>query len=248
MFLHRLALALPLALLGGGCHLRIGSGHGVEVDGVRLTEHHVETLPLEAWPAEGLAIEAHVGDVVIVRADGPTTLQVEVWERAPGAAHAGVLGGRLEAHAAQGPCAIGDVTIHTPLTATGLTVATGVGDVRVHGVRLEGAATLTTGLGDIEVREVGSPTSLKLESGMGDIDARTITGAKVVAETGMGDIVLQDVAGPLAACSTGMGDIELVRCTLERVEGETGMGDIEARESSFTERELSSGMGSVRVR
>lgn len=247
MVAHRLALVLSSILLGS-CHLHFRSGGGVEVDGVHLTDHHVETLSLEGWPAEGLAIQAHVGDVVIVHGDGPTTLEVEVWEREPGAAHARVQEGRLEAHAVKGPCAVGDVTIHTSATVRGLSVATGLGDVRLRGVRVEGEATLATGLGDVEVREAGSPSLLKLESGMGDVDVRDLSDTKLVVETGMGDVVLVDVAGPLGTCTTGMGDIELLRCRLERVEGETGIGDIEARDSTFSERELSSGLGSVSVR
>jgi hypothetical protein len=247
MVRSRLAPVL-VPLLATGCHLHLGSHQGVEVDGVRLTEHHTETLALDAWPAEGLTLDVQIGDVVVIPAEGPGSLEVKVWEREPGLAHARVVAGRLEAHAAQGPCAVGDVTIRAPGTAGALTIVTGLGDVRVSGVRLEGAAAIETGLGDIDVREAGSPPTLKLSTGLGDIDVRSVSGTRLTAETGMGDVTLREVEGPLGDCSTGMGDIELVRCTLERAAGDTGMGDIEVRESNLTERDLQSGMGTVRVR
>jgi hypothetical protein len=239
----RLALVPLLAPLAA-CHLSFSS-HGVVVDGVRLTESHRETVAVETWPAGGLVIEAHQGDVEVLRGDGPTVLEVQVHERVPGAAHVRLVEGRLEAHALEGPCAIGDVTLRTSGEVDGLVVRTGLGDVRARDVTLRGDVELSTGMGDVEVRAAGSPRRVALATGLGDIEVERLSAGELVARSGMGDVVLVDLRGAGGRFSTGMGDIEFRRCELAQARAETGMGDVVTRGCAIAQREFSTGFGSV---
>src|SRR6185503_9042892 len=91
--------ALSLSFLAA-CHLSLHDH--VTIDGVRLPAHHEEVLTLESWPATGLVIRAHKGDLSVEHGDGPTMLTVEVLEREPGEAHAHLEDGHLVARATNG--------------------------------------------------------------------------------------------------------------------------------------------------
>lgn len=222
----------------------------VTVDGVRLPAHHEEVLALESWPATGLVIEAHKGDVSVERAEGPTTLTVEVLERAPGEAHAHMEQGRLVARATNGAtCAIGKVSVRTSATVQGLVISTGMGDVRLEGVAVSGNLKISIGMGDIDVRAAGEPSTVELASGMGDISATGLRCAHFEAGTGMGDVSVDGLeATEQAELSSGMGDVEIERSKGARVKAGTGLGDVDLVESSFDARDLDTGLGRVRER
>ena len=242
----RTTFALGFLTLAG-CHFPLHD-HLV-VDGVKLEHHHEEVLTLESWPENGLVIEARRGDVRVERAEGPTTVRVEVHERAPGEGHVHIDGGRLVARAANGAaCAIGEVLVRTSGPAKGLVLTTGMGDVTLTGILAEGKLVLTTGMGDVLVLGIGSPERIELASGMGDVRVRGARCARLSADTGMGDIELEDVEAESAQLECGMGDVEVTRSRGGRLEASSGMGDVEVMESSFATNALDTGLGSVRQR
>ncbi len=230
----------------GACH--ISWRDGVVIDGVRLAAKHEEVLTLESWPAAGLTIESHQGDVRVEHGEGPTTLTVVLLEREPNEAHAHLTDGKLEARATNGAtCAIGDVVLRTGLVAHGLVLATGMGDLSVEGVELAGQVRLATGMGDVDVHAAGQPETVALSSGMGDISARELRCRRFTADTGMGDVRVDGLeASEQAEFASGMGDLEIARSKGARVKAGTGLGDVELGSSSFAVRELDSGLGRVR--
>jgi DUF4097 and DUF4098 domain-containing protein YvlB len=240
-----LALACILSL--SACHVPFGQD--LRVDGVRLPEHHEEVHSLEAWPAEGLAIAAHRGDIRVESGSGPTTITVTVHERSPGEAHAHLEAGRLVARATNGAtCALGNVVVRTAGPVRGLRASTGMGDVELRGVRVDGRIELETGKGDVVVHGAGEPESIAMGTGMGDVEAAHLRCASLVAETGMGSVRIEELEAIEAVLSSGMGDVTVVRARGTRVKAETGLGDVLLRESHFDTRELESGLGSVRQR
>ena len=239
------ALSLPLVL--SACHLHHGS-HLV-VDGVRLDAHHEETLTLETWPAEGLALESHQGDLTVEFGPGPIELVVEVHEEHLGDAHVHLEGGRLVARSAQGgTAAIGSIRLRTDRPLSDLSLATGMGDIELEGVEIIGRLTCSTGMGDLRVQARGTPSAVELSSGMGDLWAAGFTCGKLVASSGMGDVALDGITAGEARLSSGMGDVELTRCSGKSLEADTGLGDVDLVETSFETRELSTGLGGVDVR
>src|SRR5262245_34732412 len=116
---------LVLSASASACHINLHDD--VTVDGVRLPAHHEEVLTLETWPADGLVLHAHRGDVRVEHAEGPTTISVVVHEREPGEAHVHMEGGKLVARAEGGAkCAIGSVRVRTRGPALGLLIDTGL--------------------------------------------------------------------------------------------------------------------------
>ena len=230
------------------CHLSLHEH--VTVDGVRLPAHHEEVLTLESWPASGLVIRAHQGDLYVEHGSGPITLTVEVLEREAGEAHAHLEDGRLVARATNGAtCAIGKVSLRTSAAPHGLVLATGMGDVRLIGVPVSGRLEISTGMGDIDVRAAGEPEAIELSTGMGDIYARGVRCARFGAGTGMGDVSVDDLeARERAELSSGMGDVDIERSRGGHVKAGTGLGDVELVDSRFDARELDTGLGSVRER
>lgn len=239
--------ALLPALALSACHISLHDH--VTVDGVRLPVHHEEVLTLDAWPATGLVIRAHQGDVRVEHTEGPTTITVVVHEREPGEAHAHIDEGRLVARATNGAvCAIGQVLVRTSGPALGLELGTGVGDVELRGVSVQGSLTLETGMGDVELHDAGEPQTISLSSGMGDIAATHLHCARFEAETGMGDVRVDGLEAEEAELSSGMGDIAVERSKGGRIEASSGMGDVEMVESTFPARDLDTGLGRVRER
>lgn len=239
---------LPALALLSACHIRLHDH--VSVDGVRLPAEHEEVLTLSEWPADGLVVEAHQGDVSVERAEGATTITVLVLEREPGEAHAHMEGGRLVVRATNGAkCAIGRVLVRTSAAPHGLELGTGMGDVRLDGVQVSGRLKLSTGMGDVDVRAVGEPSTIELASGMGDISAVGVRCARFEAATGMGDVSVDGLeASELAELSSGMGDVEIERSKGGRIKADTGLGDVDLVESSFAARDLDTGLGRVRER
>lgn len=240
------ALAFLVLPLCASCHLY--GRDGVVIDGVRLPAKHEEVLTLESWPADGLVIEAHRGDVRVERGEGATTLRVVLLEREPNEAHAHVVDGKLVARAANGAtCAIGDVVVRAPGSLHGLVLSTGMGDLSVQGVEVQGHLRLSTGMGDVDVHAGGQPRTVELASGMGDITVKNLGCARFSAETGMGDVSVDGLeASEHAEISSGMGDLDIERSRGARVKAGTGLGDVDVTESSFAVRELDSGLGRVR--
>jgi DUF4097 and DUF4098 domain-containing protein YvlB len=244
--LPRLA-PLVLALGLAACHIHMRDH--VEVDGVRLRAHHEETLTLDAWPAGGLVIAAHQGDVSAEHAEGPITITVVVHEREPGEAHAHFEGEKLVARAPNGgACAIGRVWVRAPGPVPRLVLSTGLGDVRMSGIEIEEHLSLSTGLGDVDVLDAGAPRTIELSSGMGDIVVARVHCTRLAADTGMGDVHIDGVEAEEAELSSGMGDVDVERSRGGRVTADTGLGDVELSQSSFASRNLDSGMGRVRER
>jgi DUF4097 and DUF4098 domain-containing protein YvlB len=243
MSLRPVALVLPLAL--ASCHIHAGRGH-FTVDGVRLEAKHEEVLTLEEWPAGGLRIDSHQGDITVERGEGQTTLVVMVHERHLGDAHAHIEQGRLVARAADGStCAIGNVRLRASGPLAGLVLDSGMGDVELHEVEVTGRLSAATGMGDVLVRAAGAPDEVELSSGMGDVFARNFRCRRLVASTGMGDVDIEGMHAEEAELSSGMGDVEVVQSSGNSLEADTGLGDVDLRESSFERRDLSTGLGSV---
>lgn len=227
------------------CH--IGRHDHVEVDGVRLPAKHEEILTLEAWPAGGLVVEAHRGDLRVEAGPGPTTLTVLVHERSPGEAHAHLEGGRLVVRAAEGAkAAIGSVVVRSAGPVEGLTLSTGMGDVVVEGVNVQGALSLSTGMGDVEVRGAGDPASVWISTGMGDVSVGTLACRRLEASSGMGDVSVNGVAAEELELSSGMGDVAVRGSNGGSLKAGTGLGDVDLAESRFERRELDTGLGRVR--
>lgn len=242
----RLSACLPVLALSA-CHISLHDH--ITVDGVRLPVHHEEVLTLDAWPAAGLVIQAHQGDVRVEHTDGPTTITVVVHEREPGEAHVHVEDGRLVARATNGAaCAIGQVLLRTSGPALGLELGTGMGDVELRGVSVQGRLKLETGMGDVELHGAGEPQTIALSSGMGDIAATHLHCTRFKADTGMGDVRVDGLEAEEVELSSGMGDIAVERSKGDRIEASSGMGDVELVESSFLARDLDSGLGRVRER
>jgi hypothetical protein len=240
-------LACLAALALSACHIALHDD--VTVDGVRLPAHHEEVLTLETWPAAGLVIQAHQGDVRVEPGEGPTTLTVLVHEREPLEAHAHIEDGRLVARATNGAaCVIGRVLLRTSGPALGLELGTGMGDVELRDVSVEGRLKLATGMGAVRLGAPGRPQSVELSSGMGDIAATDVRCARFEAETGLGDVRVERLEAEEAELSSGMGDIEIERSRGGRIEANSGMGDVELVESSFGARDLGTGLGRVRER
>lgn len=238
-------LACSLAL--SACHIRLHDD--LTVDGVRLPFHHEEVLTLEAWPATGLVVEAHQGDVTVESSPGPITISVTVHEREAGMAHAHVEGGALVARASDGgTCAIGRVTVRGAGPVHGLKLSTGMGDVRLDGVEIVEHLALSTGMGDVDVTHAGKPRTIELSTGMGDVAVTHVHCVRLTAETGMGDVSIDGVETEEAELSSGMGDVDIERSKGGRVKAGTGLGDVELSESSFTSRDLDTGLGRVRER
>jgi hypothetical protein len=238
-------LGLTFLLSLSACHL--GRHDRVEVDGVRLPDEHEEILTLESWPAGGLVIEAHLGDLRIETGPGPTTLTVLVHERSPGEAHAHLEGNRLVARAAEGAtCALGRVVVRTAGPVEGLTLSTGMGDVVLDGVRVLGNLSLSTGMGDVEVRGAGEPESVRISTGMGDVSVGALACRRLEASSGMGDVSVNGLAAEEVEVSSGMGDVSIRGSKGGSVKAGTGLGDVDLAESSFATRELDSGLGRVR--
>jgi DUF4097 and DUF4098 domain-containing protein YvlB len=240
--------SLALASLLAGCHVSLHDH--VTVDGVRLSEHHEEVVTLAEWPADGLVIEAHVGDIVVERGDGETTLTIELLEREPNEAHAHVDAGRVLARAANGAtCAVGRVRVRTAALVRDLTIATGTGDVRVDGVEVAGALSLSTGVGDVQLRATGSADAVHLSTGAGDVDASGLSCARLEADTGVGDVRIDGLeASDAIELGSGVGDVDVQRSSGARIEASTGVGDVALSESKFVTRDLDTGLGSVRER
>lgn len=238
----------PLSFLAlSACHISLHDH--VTVDGVRLPVQHEEVLTLEAWPATGLVIRAHQGDVRVEHAEGPTTLTVVVHEREPGQAHAHFEDGKLVARAANGAkCAIGRVHLRTSGPALGLEIDTGLGDVELRGVRVEGRLAIETGMGDVTLSGAGEPQTVELASGMGDIAVTQLRCKRLEAGTGMGDVSVDGLEAEEVELSSGMGDVDVERSRGGRIEASSGMGDVVLVESSFTSKDLDTGLGSVRER
>lgn len=229
------------------CHISLHDH--LTVDGVRLPVHHEEVLTLDAWPATGLAIRAHRGDVRVEHAEGPTTITVVVHEREPGQAHAMVEDGRLVARATNGAvCAIGRVLLRTSGPVSGLELGTGMGDVELRGVSVQGRLTLETGMGDVRLSGASESQVIELSSGMGDVAATLVRCARFEADTDMGDVNVDGLEAEEVELSSGMGDITIERSKGGRIEASSGMGDVELAESSFTTRDLDTGLGRVRER
>lgn len=237
-----LSLLLPLAL--SSCHLH--AGNRFVVDGVRLDAHHEETLTLESWPAGGLVLESHQGDVTVERGPGPIEILVVVHERSLGDAHVHLEEGRLVTRSARGETsAIGRIRLRTDRPLADLTLSTGMGDVKVIEVEIQGRLSCSTGMGDVLVRAAGSPDAVDLSSGMGDVEAASLSCKRLSASSGMGDVDLDGVTADEARLSSGMGDVSIVRSTGKTLEADTGLGDVDLVESSFESRDLSTGLGSV---
>jgi len=241
--MSRLPFALlPFALVS--CHLHTGSRF--VVDGVRLDAHHEETLTLESWPAGGLVLESHQGDITVERGPGPIELLVQVHEQRLGDAHVHLEGNRLVARATDGgTSAIGTIRLRTDRPLADLTLATGMGDIEFVEVEVSGRLECSTGMGDVRVRAAGKPDAVDLSSGMGDVQASAFACRKLAASSGMGDVDLDSVTAEEARLSSGMGDVSVVRCTGKTLAAETGLGDVDLVETSFETRELSTGLGSV---
>jgi len=236
------ACLAPLA----ACHLSFGDH--VIVDGVRLPAKHEEVLTLESWPAGGLEIAAHVGDLSVEHGDGPITLTVTLLEREPGEAHAEFEGGKLVARAANGAtCALGGVRVRTASAPGGLDLSTGVGDVRVDGVGVTGRLKVSTGTGDVDVRAAGEPDAIELATGVGDVSVSDVRCTRFAARTGTGDVSVRGLeASEDSELSSGLGDVQVARSKGKRVKANTGLGDVDLVESSFEKRELDTGLGRVR--
>ncbi len=240
----RRSLLLPL-LLAPACNISWGGSYP-EVNGVRLKSKHQETLELASLPAEGLAIESALGDVRVLLGQGPTRLEVEVYETAVGDAHARLENGRLTATSSSGrEAAVGAVTLHTDQALTRLEIQTELGDIEVREVPVAQALILSTGMGDILVDDAGELDSLTASSGMGDVQASRTRCASIELSTGMGDIEVSSVSASKASLSSGMGDLRLERCDLETLEASTGIGDIDCSGTSY-QGELETGLGEVR--
>lgn len=238
-------LGLTLLLSVSACHF--GVRDSVEVDGVRLPDEHEEVLTLESWPAGGLVVEAHLGDLRVEAGPGPTTLKVLLHERSPGEAHAHMEGNRLVARAADGAtCALGRVVVRTAGPVEGLTLSTGMGDVVLDGVRVLGVLSLSTGMGDVEVRGAGAPDSVRITSGMGDVSVGALACRRLEASSGMGDVSVNGLEAEELEVSSGMGDVSIRGSKGGSVKAGTGLGDVDLAESSFASRELESGLGRVR--
>src|SRR5688572_8178488 len=221
----RLPCPLPvLVLSASACHITLHDD--VVVDGVRLPAHHEEVLTLDSWPAEGLVLHAHRGDVRVERGEGPTTLTVVVYEREPGEAHVHVVDGRLVARAVGGAkCAIGDVLVRTSGPAAGLEIETGMGDVELRDVLVEGRLSMGTGMGDVNVSGAGEPDTVVLSSGMGSVSVSALRCARLSAETGMGDVNVDGLEADQLEVSSGMGDVEVERSRGSRIAASSGMGE-----------------------
>ena len=239
-------ILLPaLCLSLSACH--IGLNDDIRVDGVRLPAKHEETLTLASWPAGGLVIEAHMGDLRVEPGTGPATLTVLVHERTLGEAHAHIEDGRLVARTSDGAtCAIGRVVLRAEGPLDGLTLATGMGDVELHSVRVQGRLSLTTGMGDIEVHGAGSHDCVVLSTGMGDVAVETLACKRIEASSGMGDVDVSGLEATEAVLSSGMGDVDVRSSKGERIQAETGLGDVDLVSSTFADRRLDSGLGRVR--
>lgn len=241
--MSKAALVL-LSLASSACHVTFHDH--LEVDGVKLKHHHEEVLTLTSWPTEGLAIDAHRGDVRVERGEDPTTIRVQVHERDPGSAHVHLEGGRVVARTNDGsPCAIGNVVVRASGPARGLDARTGMGDIELMGVPVEGRLVFSTGMGDVEVRGAGAPEEVELASGMGDVEVGDLRCTRLSADTGMGDIELAEVEAGTAKLSSGLGDVEVQRSKGGRIEASSGLGDVELTDSSFETRALETGLGSV---
>lgn len=237
---------LPVLALAA-CHFSMHDD--ITVDGVRLPVHHEEVLTVEAWPAQGLVIQAHRGDVRVERCEGPTTITVVVHERELGEAHAHLEDGQLVARArGEAKCAIGDVIVRTSGPALGLEASTGLGDVQLSGVDVQGRLRLETGLGDIDLHAAGEPRVIELSTGMGDIAVTHVRCARLAAKTGMGDLSIDGLEAEDAELSSGFGDVDVERSKGGRLEASSGLGDVVLVESSFSSRALESGLGRVRER
>ena len=236
-------VVLPFAL--AACHIHAGRDH-FTVDGVRLDAKHEETLTLTSWPAEGLTIDSHQGDLVVERGEGQTTLFVTVHEKRLGEAHAHIENGKLVARTADGStCAIGKVHLLAAGPLAGLTLDTGMGDVELRDVEVTGRLVGATGMGDVFVRGAGSPDSVALSSGMGDVSAHRFRCRRLEASSGMGDVELDGMEADEVELSSGLGDVDVVRSSGKSIAAETGLGDVDLLESNFERRDLSTGLGSV---
>lgn len=233
-----------LAFLLSACHLH--SGNRFVVDGVRLDAKHEETLTLDSWPAGGLVLESHQGDVTVEPGPGPIELLVTVHERRLGDAHVHVEDGRLVSRTADGETsAIGAIRLRTNRPLADLTLSTGMGDIELRDVEIQGRLSCSTGMGDVLVRGAGKPDAVELSSGMGDVAARAFACARLSASSGMGDVDLDGIAADEAHVSSGMGDVSIARSQGKSLEADTGLGDVDLIESSFETRDLSTGLGSV---
>ncbi len=232
-------------LLLAGCDISWGKSYP-EVNGVRLKSKHQETLELVSLPAEGLAIESALGDVRVLLEQGPTRLEVEVYETAVGDAHARVENGELVASSTSGrEAAIGAATLRTDQPLTRLEIRTEIGDIEVRQVRVVQALILSTGMGDITVGGVGELDSIAASSGMGDVKTSETRCGSIEISTGMGDVEVFSVSASKASLSSGMGDLRLERSDFETLKASTGIGDIDCIETSYR-GELESGLGEVR--
>lgn len=244
------ALPLLLATLAGtsaGCHVSMGWGSNLVVDGVELEERHDEVLEVPSWGPEGLTVESAMGDVRVeaARADEPTSIRVVVHEKVPGDARAVLEGGRLFTRSASGdPSAVGDVVVRTG-DLPRLAISTGLGDVELRDVAVEVVLTIETGKGDIAVVGAGAPERVVVATGLGDIELARLSCRELRAESGLGEVEARAVQGDSAKLSSGLGDVELEDCSFRALDASTGLGDVECVRTTYEVGDLESGLGST---
>ncbi len=242
---------LPLSLLAAGCVVSLGGRdhvHHLTVDGVELTEKHLEHLNIAGWHAQGLSITCGMGDIRVEPTDGANRIEVVVHEFSEGDAWAVYEKGVLSSRSQSGkPSALGDVVVYTNDPLPRLALTTGMGDVTVLAIRVSGKVTVTSGMGDIEVHDLLEATELALETGMGDVDVLRAACTKLAAESGMGDVDVVGVRCKEANLEAGMGDVDVRSSGFGHLRARTGMGDVSLRESTWTSSDLDSGLGEIDV-
>lgn len=243
-FLSALALA--------GCRITLGGHDGtssIVVDGVELEEQHVESMEIDAWAPQGLVVAASLGDVRVVRTEGPNEVVVTLHETVEGDAFLRYEDGRIVGATHSGePCAIGDVTVRLSSAPDKLECSTGAGDVDVDWCGTAREVRLESGLGDITARDAERVELLLAATGMGSVRVERATCGRLQASSGMGDVDVRECRAESATLESGMGDVEARESSFGKLEASTGMGDVSCRSSSYDEGHLESGLGDVHER
>ena len=199
----------------GACVVHVGGGSGMSVNGHDLEHRHVETIPVDDW-GHGLGIDVAAGEVRIT--EGHDRIEVEVWTREHGEAHAVLEDGVLRLHRKDdAPAAIGDVVVYTSRPLPPVAVETGAGDVELLGVDVDGTVTVSTGAGDCRIEDV-TAGDVRIDTGAGDVTVRDSRVARIEADTGIGDVRVDSVTYASADLDTGLG-------TVQRTHGHSGHGE-----------------------
>lgn len=212
--------------------------HDVRIDGdgtwtldrVELEHTRQVDLAIDAWPAAGLELDNHVGNVVVVGGGDSDRITVEVHEVAPGDATLSLdpRTGELVARSAEGaPVGIGRIEVRCATALPSLDIETSIGDVEVLDAAIHG--------------------ELDVESSAGDVRLSGVKAADARIDTGLGDCRLEGCKIGEARVESGCGDVQLHGCDFVDVRADTGLGSIDARASSWVRNAFDTGLGDVHV-